>query len=116
MTKRQEFRVIRSYGGFEVREYLPCSIAEVKVSADYASAGSVAFGSLFQYISKGNKSSEKIAMTAPVISAQKADKSDENEWFVSFVMPAGTTLVCLMRQESVALIRLLSQGCCSTTR
>jgi len=92
MTKRQEFRVIRSYGGFEVREYLPCSIAEVKVSADYASAGSVAFGSLFQYISKGNKSSEKIAMTAPVISAQKADKSDENEWFVSFVMPAGTTL------------------------
>jgi SOUL heme-binding protein len=79
MTKRQEFRVIRSYGGFEVREYLPCSIAEVKVSADYASAGSVAFGSLFQYISKGNKSSEKV------------DKSDENEWFVSFVMPAGTT-------------------------
>ena len=41
MTKRQEFRVIRSYGGFEVREYLPCSIAEVKVSANYASAGSV---------------------------------------------------------------------------
>ncbi len=91
MTKRQEFTVIRSYEGFELREYLPCSIAEVRVSADYSSAGSVAFGSLFQYISKGNKSSEKIAMTAPVISAQKADKRDENEWFVSFVMPSGTT-------------------------
>jgi hypothetical protein len=97
MTKRQEFRVIRSYGGFEVREYLPCSIAEVKVSADYASAGSVAFGSLFQYISKGNKSSEKIAMTAPVISAQKADKSDENEWFFSFVMPAETCIAASFR-------------------
>jgi hypothetical protein len=34
MTQRQEFRVIRSYKGFELREYLPCSIAEVKVSAD----------------------------------------------------------------------------------
>jgi hypothetical protein len=113
MTKRQEFRVIRSYGDFEVREYLPCSIAEVKVSADYASAGSVAFGSLFQYISKGNKSSEKIAMTAPVISAQKADKSDENEWFVSFVMPAGTTLEQLPdpNDQRVVLRELGAETC-----
>ena len=49
----------------------------------------MAFGSLFQYISKGNKSSEQIAMTAPVIAAQK---TDANEWFVSFVMPAGSAL------------------------
>ena len=91
MTQRQEFTVIRSYDGFELREYSPCSIAEVKVSADYSSAGSVAFRSLFGYISQGNKRSEKIAMTAPVISAQKADKSAEDEWFVSFVMPAGST-------------------------
>ena len=91
MTQRQEFTVIRSYNGFELREYSPCSIAEVKVSADYSSAGSLAFRSLFSYISQGNKRSEKIAMTAPVISAQKADKSAEDEWFVSFVMPAGST-------------------------
>jgi hypothetical protein len=64
-------------------------LAEVKIAADYASAGTMAFGSLFQYISKGNKSSEQIAMTAPVIAVQKADAS---EWFVSFVMPAGSTL------------------------
>lgn len=91
MTERQEFTVIQKYDGFELREYLPCSIAEVKVSADYSSAGSVAFRSLFGYISQGNKRSEKIAMTAPVISAQKADKSADDEWFVSFVMPAGST-------------------------
>jgi len=91
MTQRQEFTVIQSYDGFELREYLPCSIAEVKVSADYSSAGSVAFRSLFGYISQGNKRSEKIAMTAPVISAQKADKAADDEWFVSFVMPAGST-------------------------
>jgi hypothetical protein len=91
MTQRQEFTVIQSYDGFELREYLPCSIAEVKVSADYSSAGSVAFRSLFGYISQGYKRSEKIAMTAPVISAQKADKAADDEWFVSFVMPAGST-------------------------
>ena len=91
MTQRQEFRVIKSFNGFELREYAPCSIAEVKVSADYSSAGSIAFRSLFGYISQGNKRSEKIAMTAPVISAQKADKAEDDEWFVSFVMPAGST-------------------------
>jgi len=91
MTQRQEFRVIQSFNGFELREYAPCSIAEVKVSADYSSAGSIAFRSLFGYISQGNKRSEKIAMTAPVISAQKADKAEDDEWFVSFVMPAGST-------------------------
>ena len=89
MTQRQEFKVLRTYKDFELREYLPCVLAEVKIAADYASAGTMAFGSLFQYISKGNKSSEQIAMTAPVIAAQK---SDSNGWFVSFVMPAGSTL------------------------
>ena len=89
MTQRQEFKVLRTYKDFELREYLPCVLAEVKIAADYASAGTMAFGSLFQYISKGNKSSEQIAMTAPVIAAQK---TDANGWFVSFVMPAGSTL------------------------
>ena len=92
MTERQKFTVVRKYEGFEVREYLPCSLAEVKVSADYSSAGSVAFRSLFGYISQGNQRSEKIAMTAPVISAQKAEKAADDEWFVSFVMPAGSTV------------------------
>jgi len=91
MTERQKFTVVKSYDGFEVREYLPCSVAEVKVSADYSTAGSLAFRSLFGYISQGNKRSEKIAMTAPVISAQKAEKAAEDEWFVSFVMPEGST-------------------------
>ena len=91
MTERQEFKVLRSYEDFELREYLPCVIAEVKISAQYSTATSSAFASLFNYISKGNKSSEKIAMTAPVITAQKADKSESSEWYVSFVMPSGST-------------------------
>ena len=88
MTQRQEFRVLRTYSDFELREYQPCVIAEVKVSAHYSTAASTAFGSLFKYISKGNKTEQKIAMTAPVISSQHKDKTDER--FVSFVMPSGS--------------------------
>ena len=89
MTQRQEFKVLQTYKDFELREYQPCVLAEVKVSAEYSTAASSAFGSLFRYISKGNKASQKIAMTAPVIAAQKDKKANENEWFVSFVMPSG---------------------------
>jgi len=92
MTKRQEFTVLKTYPGFELREYKPCVIAEVKSSANYSDAGSSAFGSLFSYISKGNKAEQAIAMTAPVITAKRFDNLTEDEWFVSFVMPAGSTL------------------------
>ena len=90
MTQRQEFKTLKTYKDFELREYQPCVIAEVKVSAQYSNATSAAFASLFKYISKGNKGSEKIAMTAPVIAAQKGKQANENEWFVSFVMPSGS--------------------------
>ena len=90
MTKRQEYRVLKRYKDFEVREYLPCVLAEVRVSAEYSSATSAAFGRLFQYISKGNKASEKIAMTAPVIATQRDQATIGDEWFVSFVMPSGS--------------------------
>jgi hypothetical protein len=92
MTERQEFKVLHTYKDFELREYLPCVIAEVRVSAEYSTASSGAFSSLFNYISQGNKSSQKIAMTAPVITAQKADASESADWHVSFVMPAGSSI------------------------
>ena len=90
MTKRQEFTVLHTYEDFELREYLPCVIAEVKVSANYSTASSAAFSSLFRYISQGNNSSQKIAMTAPVIATQRAGQPSTDDWYVSFVMPAGS--------------------------
>ena len=90
MTQRQEFRLIEKYKDFELREYLPCVLAEVRVSADYSSASSAAFSHLFRYISKGNRAQQAISMTAPVIAAQRGDSAGDNEWFVSFVMPSGS--------------------------
>ena len=91
MTQRQEYKTLKAYSDFELREYLPCVIAEVKISAQYSTATSSAFSTLFNYISKGNKSSQKIAMTAPVITAQNAERSESAGWYVSFVMPSGST-------------------------
>jgi hypothetical protein len=115
MTQRQEFRVTRTYSDFEIREYQPCVLAEVKVSADYSSASSSAFSRLFRYISKGNKNQEKIAMTAPVIASQK-DRT-ANEWFVSFVMPSGSKFGHLPHPEDpqVILRDLDAETCIATS-
>ena len=90
MTQRQEFRLLEKYKDFELREYLPCVLAEVRVSANYSSASSAAFSHLFKYISKGNRAQEAISMTAPVIAVQRGESAGDNEWFVSFVMPSGS--------------------------
>ena len=95
MTQRQEFTVLKKFGDFELREYMPCVLAEVKVSADYSSAGSIAFRSLFSYIAQGNSRAEKIAMTAPVIAATQDTTIDYDQWIVSFVMPSGSTFIDL---------------------
>jgi len=111
MTKRQEFRVLETFSDFEIREYKPCVVAEVKVSAEYSEASSRAFSSLFGYISQGNKNSEKIAMTAPVIAAQKPD--DSNTWYVSFVMPAGSEFENMPKpNDSKVLLRQLDSQIC----
>ncbi|CAB4796019.1 unannotated protein [freshwater metagenome] len=113
MTERQEFKVLRTYEDFELREYLPCVIAEVKVPAQYSTAASSAFSTLFNYISKGNKSSQKIAMTAPVITAQKGDRSESAGWYVSFVMPSGSTFGHLPHpNDSQVILRELDTETC----
>ena len=113
MTKRQEFTVLKTYPGFEIREYKPCVIAEVKSSANYSDAGSSAFGSLFGYISKGNKAEQAIAMTAPVITAKRNDNLTQDEWFVSFVMPAGSTLADMpLPINSKVVLRELAAELC----
>lgn len=79
MTQHQKYRLIRKYEGCELREYLPCVIADVIVDADRDSAQNLGFRPLFEYISQN-----KIAMTAPVLQEEVAD----HQWRISFVMPA----------------------------
>jgi hypothetical protein len=113
MTERQEFKVLGTYEDFELREYLPCVIAEVRVSGQFSSSSSSAFSTLFNYISQGNNSSQKIAMTAPVITAQKADTPETTDWYVSFVMPSGSTFGRLPNpNDSQVKLRALDTEIC----
>ena len=117
MTKRQEFRTLQTFQDFEIREYQPCVIAEVKVSAQYSTATSSAFASLFKYISKGNKASQAIAMTAPVIAMQRPEDSKPDDWYVSFVMPSGSTFGHLPHPNDprVNLRELDTETCIATS-
>jgi hypothetical protein len=113
MTQRQEFRLLEKFNDFEIREYLPCVLAEVRVSANYSSASSTAFSYLIKYISKGNRAQESISMTAPVIAAQRADSAADNEWFVSFVMPSSSRFGHLPQpNDSQVILRELDAETC----
>jgi SOUL heme-binding protein len=83
MTERQKYNILKRIDHVEIREYLPCVMADVLVESEYSQAGNIGFRPLVTYISQNN-----IAMTAPVIQEQK----DEGLWWVSFVMPANMTL------------------------
>ena len=95
MTERQQFKVLRTYENFELREYLPCVIAEVRVSGQFSTSSSSAFSTLFSYISKGNNSSQKIAMTAPVTVTPIP-----SGWRLHFVMPSQEKLDTLPKPNN----------------
>ena len=101
-TKEPSYRVIKSDGDCEVREYVSYCVAETFTDiSDFDEASNQAFRKLFRYISGDNRSkteiemtapvttskSEKIEMTAPVTSTKKA-----GGYLTAFVMPAQLSL------------------------
>ena len=67
------FKLVGKSGRVELREYSPYLVAETRVRAEFADAGNLAFGPLFNYISGKNQRQEKIDMTAPV--SQSAERA-----------------------------------------
>lgn len=106
MTEEQKYIIEKTFPDFEIRRYEPCVLADVTVSADFQSAGSIAFRSLIGYISGSNEPNKKIAMTSPVIQETDSSasstkiamtspviqESTKDSQVISFVMPAGMTL------------------------
>jgi len=99
------YKVVKSAGIFELRDYAPQILAEVVVDGDLEGAGNKAFRRLFSYITGANRSQGKIAMTAPVsqeaagenipMTAPVGQRRDQDKWSVSFTMPASQTLESL---------------------
>lgn len=78
-----EFEVIRATDNYEIRRYAPFIVAEVDVEGN---SGNRAFRILADYIFGNNGHGQKMAMTAPVVSAP-AEKN-EKTYTYAFVMEA----------------------------
>lgn len=103
------YSVVVKDGAFEVRDYAPHVLAETVVAGAFDKAGNRAFGRLFRYISGGNRSRRKVAMTAPVsqeasgekiaMTAPVGQQRARDRWVVSFTMPAAYSLETLPEPE-----------------
>ena len=78
-TPTPEYRIVRTDGKFEVRDYPEMSIATVAMKGGEMNSG---FGDLFRFITGANEGREKIAMTTPVL----IERAPENET-MSFILP-----------------------------
>jgi hypothetical protein len=111
-TEEPQFSIIEKSEPFELRNYAPQLIAEVKVEGDLDTASSQGFRLIAAFIFGQNKVSEKISMTVPVgieatqstkiamtvpvgIEASKDSSTEVNKWVFSFVMPSEYTMATL---------------------
>ncbi len=81
-TETPEYKVIRSDGKFEIRDYPALTLAVTAMDGSDMNSG---FMPLFRFITGRNETSEKIGMTAPVLIASASGKRT-----MSFIMPGKT--------------------------
>ncbi len=99
--------VLYEEGNYQLRQYEESLMAVTNVTGEYKESRNIAFKRLAAYIFGDNTSSDKIAMTAPVIEKDSSEKiamtvpvienkrSQDNEWAMTFVLPAKYTLETL---------------------
>jgi hypothetical protein len=102
--EQPSYRVVQTSGGIEYRQYDAYLVSETVIDAanNYKDAGDEGFRRLFGYISGGNSSSSKIAMTVPVAQTTASEKiamtapvqqtEGEEGWRVAFMLPGEYTL------------------------
>ena len=96
------YRVVTQEGDFEIRDYPPLVVAEVRRQGPRQEALRAGFGPLARYIFAEERGGERISMTAPVtqqrperismtapVTAQALpDMAQGDDWAVRFIMPA----------------------------
>ena len=100
MTEQQRYTVISVHDGYEVRMYPAHIRAQVDAAGSFFQAGNRGFRPLIRYISASN-----ISMTAPVIQAP----GETEQYTISFVMPAGATIVPAPSDASVRTVEVLER-------
>ena len=81
-TETPEYKVIRSDGKFEIRDYPALTLAGTAMDGSDMNSG---FRQLFRFITGTNETSEKIEMTTPVLIGSESGKKT-----MSFIMPGKT--------------------------
>ena len=112
-TEEPEFKIISEIDDFQIREYEPKIIAQVKLDGTYEEASSKGFKLLADYIFGNNLldgESQKISMTTPVEMSPMAenllmtssimDETLNNKWAMNFVMPKEFTLNTLPKPNN----------------
>ena len=90
-----KYKVIQSYGDFELRQYGSMIVAQTVLKENsFESSSKKGFQRVASYIFGGNDENQKIAMTAPVI----MDIGDETK--MSFVMPKEHSMETLPQPNS----------------
>jgi hypothetical protein len=84
MTEQMPYTVTAKRDGYELRHYDRAILVRVTVTGDAERAGNAGFGPLVRYISGDNMSSERMAMTSPVLQ----ESASTSTHVVSFVLPA----------------------------
>ncbi|MDX2112300.1 MAG: heme-binding protein [Alphaproteobacteria bacterium] len=101
------YKVSERDGAFEIREYAPALMAEVRTQGDRGEAVSDGFRILAAYIFGKNEPAAKVAMTSPVtqvkttiaMTSPVTQAKDGETWLVQFMMPSQYTLKTLPKAK-----------------
>jgi effector-binding domain-containing protein len=99
------YKVVKSQGRIEIRDYAPMIVAEGEFTGERKEAINKGFMVVASYIFGKNVSTQKVPMTVPILQQQSEKipmtvpimqaKSQNNTWTLSFVMPHTYTLKTL---------------------
>ncbi len=114
--EKPQYEVVQRFKDFELRNYKPYLVAQVKVEGGFKRAGNNAFKLLAGYIFGDNKSvlkpeagNEKMKMTAPVNMMEVPNTKDQ--YYVQFFMPTKYTRETLpIPNDDRVKIELMSGG------
>ena len=95
--EQPKYELLEQRDDVEIRRYDPYNVARTLVSGSFEDAGNDGFRRLAGYIFGGNRTSQKISMTAPVI--QELDSENESggpktlpaNYWLTFTMPSSHT-------------------------
>jgi hypothetical protein len=102
-----KFKVLKTENEITLREYRPLVVVETEINGDFDVVSDEGFRRLSEYLDGANKTSKKLAVTAPVsfaiaptekialVQPEKTVKTSGDHWRITFNLPSGYTLQTL---------------------